>query len=250
MSSSGDARQILVLDFDGVLCDSLVECMLVAYLAHESLPLQSFVDPGPAGLPIAVTERIRRCRPFMRHLGHFIVPLRNPQVARNQADFATQFARVPVAEVDAFVNAAVSLRQAIRTTFEAQWIAHHHVDARLVSLVADAFIATARDANSVSRILQWHGINTDRTRIFGSLRDKVPALKAIAAMEAVDPGAVVLVDDNIENCLAATAAGYSAQWASWGYHLPGDVYTARSHGVPVLAIADLSAGVLSRADLR
>lgn len=240
MSSSDDPRRVVVLDFDGVLCDSLAECTLVAYLAHEGLPSRSFVDPGLAGVPNSVIQRIARCRPFMRHLGHFIVPLRSTGVVNDRADFNARYEEVPKASVEAFIDAAVDVRQAVRSTYEPQWLAQQHVDARLATLAAGAYIATARDAASVINILRAHAIETDRNRIFGSLREKVSALRSIATLESVDRACVVLVDDSIENCLAATAAGYGAEWASWGYHEPGDADTARAHRILALTVDDLA----------
>jgi hypothetical protein len=194
MSATFPGRpEVLVLDFDGVLCDAIEECTLVAHLAHAGLGAGDFVDPGLAGVPAAVIERVRRCRPLMRHLGHFLVPLVDTLPAQDRATFAARFARIPQEQVEAFVDAATSIRAAVRHDHEAQWLEHHHVDARLTALPNGAYIATARDANSVRQVLRAHGVELNRTRIFHSLRDKTRALEVIAAREsalAADMGVV------------------------------------------------------------
>lgn len=240
MSTTSPRRhEVLVLDFDGVLCDALDECTLVAHLVHAGLAPADFADPGLAGIPAAVIEHVRRCRPFMRHLGHFIVPLVTTVPPPDRAAFAAQFARIPRAQVEAFIDAATTFRAAVRRDHEAQWLEHHHVKGRVAARANGAYIATARDAESVWQILRSHGARPNAARIFPSLRDKTGALEVIASLESVTAADVRFVDDSIENCLAATAAGYTAEWASWGHHAPGDAEIAHEHGIRSLTIDDL-----------
>lgn len=229
----------LVLDFDGVLCDSIDECTLVAHLAHAGLPARAFVEPGLAGVPSAVVERFRYSRPFMRHLGHFLVALVETTPPRDHDAFAACYTRIPAARAEAFVEAATTIRAEVRRHHSAEWLAHHRVESRLAALAADAYIATARDASSVRQILRAHGVQLDDARLFHSLRDKTRALESIASQETVLPADVRLVDDSIENCLTARASGFASDWASWGYHAAGDAAIARAHRIRALTIADL-----------
>lgn len=239
-ATSRECRRVVVLDFDGVLCDSIQECTLVAYLAHEGLAPRRFVEPGLAGVPGPVIARVRSWRPFVRQLAHFVVAFTDTPAPRNQADFADCFAKVPPTEVEAFVDAASAVRAAARRNHRAAWLARHRVNAAVGVVGAETYIATARDAESVCEILRFHGVHVNEARIFDSLHDKTLALDSIASLEAVPPADVLLIDDSIENCRAATAAGYTAEWASWGYTAPGDAAIAREYGIRSLALSDLA----------
>jgi phosphoglycolate phosphatase-like HAD superfamily hydrolase len=239
IASSTGRRSVLVLDFDGVLCDSIDECVIVAHIVHAGLPPEAFGDPGLAGVPLDVRERFRSCRPFMRHLGHFLVPLVAPEAPIDRASFAARFEQLAPADVEAFVERAGAVRRSVRATHETAWLARHRVEPGPAARAAGAYIATARDAASVQRILAAHGVAIDARRIFGDLRSKVAAMRSIAARHGVPDRAVRLVDDSIENCIDVQAAGFDARWASWGYHAPGDADAARAHDIPALGIGDL-----------
>lgn len=238
-ATAADGRAVLALDFDGVLCDSIEECTLVAHIANEGLPAAAFAAPGMAGVPSAVAERIRHSRPFVRHLGQFLVALTIDRPPRDHAAFAACYARIPAARVDAFVAAAIAIRAAVRRDHLQCWLARHRFETALTAIAGQAYIATARDADSVRVILEAHEVQFDDARIMHSLREKTHALESIASRESVLRSDVRLVDDSIENCLAARAAGFATDWAAWGYHAPGDHRTARANGIRALTVDDL-----------
>jgi phosphoglycolate phosphatase-like HAD superfamily hydrolase len=238
-TSAEELRPVLVFDFDGVLCDSLEECMMVAWYAHTNAAVSEFVDPGLAGVPHAVVERFERCRPFMRHLLHLLVPLVEADPPATRSEFAARFEAIGSREAEAFARAAERYRAALRRDHPERWCARHGVERRLDVLVRGAYIATARDTASVGHILRAHGMEIHDDHVFGSLRSKPPALDAIATREARRPSEVILVDDSIENCIAARDAGFATHWASWGYHAPEDAETARRWRIPVLTVEAL-----------
>jgi phosphoglycolate phosphatase-like HAD superfamily hydrolase len=233
------ASRLLVFDFDGVLCDSLEECMLVAWYAHAGAAVSDFVEPGMAGLPPDLVDRFERCRPFMRHMLHLMVPIVDPHPPRSHPEFVARYSEIPASEAEAFGRAVDRYRAALRRAHPESWCDRHRVESRLAELVRDAYIATARDTASVGFILRAYGIAIHDDHVFGSLRTKCAALDAIAIRESRERADVVLVDDSIENCIAAQTAGFSAGWASWGYHAAEDAEAARSRGIPALTVESL-----------
>lgn len=244
MSALGNTR-VLALDFDGVICDSLEEGLLISWNAHTGEPVSAFVEPGLPGVPPAVTERFTRCRPFTRHCGHWLVPFVISSAPTSHAEFAARYDALPGEMVRDFTAAAGDYRAQVRREYPDQWLAHHLVQPGLGEVLADAYIVTARDSESVRQVLNAHGMGIDETRIFGSRSNKQGALQAIAVREAVEPAAVTLVDDSVENCVAAQAAGYSAWWATWGYNSVADQALASAHGVTPISI-DVLLGSLVR----
>lgn len=230
------ATKVLALDFDGVVCESLDEALLISWNAHTRAPVEAFVEPGLAGVPPEVARRFIDCRPFARHLGHWLVPFAIGDVPASHAEFAARYDELPGQAIETFTAAATRYRAAVRHAYPDRWLSHHVVHRELAGVLASAYIVTARDGESVSRILDAHDVAVDDARIFGSCTDKPGALKAIAIREGVRPADVTLVDDSIENCLAAQAAGCGCLWATWGYSSPTDHARATGHGIRAIAI--------------
>lgn len=237
---------MLALDFDGVICDSLEEGLLISWNAHTRAPVHAFVEPGLAGVPPEVAVRFTGCRPFARHLGHWLVPFAIGAVPASHAEFVARYDELPSPAIETFTAAATRYRAAVRRTYPDQWLSHHVVHPGLADVLTSAYIVTARDSESVSRILEAHDVAVDDARIFGSSTDKPDALRTIAIREGVQPGDVTLVDDSIENCLAAQAGGYGTWWATWGYSTPGDHARAISHGIRAIPIDALLASSSAR----
>jgi hypothetical protein len=178
----------------------------------------------------------------MTHLGHFLHGVAGGPPPREHAAFAAGYAALEPRAVERFTAEANALRAVIRRGYVEQWLERHSVDPRLAALVSGAYIATARDGESVRQILRSRGVQFADARIFHSLREKTQALESIASLESVPSSDVRLVDDSIQNCIAARDAGFEANWASWGYGAPGDEDIARSHGIRVLTVEELLAG--------
>jgi phosphoglycolate phosphatase-like HAD superfamily hydrolase len=229
-------RRVLAVDFDGVICDSLTEGLLVSWNTHSGASVKAFVDPGLAGVPPAVADRFTRCRPFARHFGHWLLPMVVDEAPSSHAEFAARYDELPQAWVRAFIAAAGRYRAKVRCVYPERWLAHHRVQLGLGNALAHAYVVTARDTDSVRQILHAHAIPIDPERIFGSSSDKNAALQAIATREAVELRAVTLVDDNVENCVAAQTAGYSAWWATWGYNSAADRALASGYGIDAISI--------------
>lgn len=240
-------RRVFAFDFDGVLCDSLDEGLLISWNAHAGAPVTAFAEPGLAGVPPEMRERFRSCRPFTQHLGHWLVPFVVTSTPTSHAEFIQCYEALAGEMVSHFTAAAGAYRAGARLAYPELWLAHHRVQPRVTKMIGDAYIVTARDTDSVSQILEAQGVGIDRSRIFGSRRSKQDALKAISVTEAVAPAAVTLIDDSIENCLAADAAGYSAWWAEWGYTSVADGARAAARGITRVSIDGLCQRVGSKA---
>src|ERR1044072_2695046 len=105
----------LVLDFDGVLCDSATECLHIIWASYNGFGVEAFgARTGPHALPADVAARYGRTRPFMRHLAHFVVALLDGPVPSDRVAFAELFASLPEGMADAFAADARAYRAAVR----------------------------------------------------------------------------------------------------------------------------------------
>jgi hypothetical protein len=79
-------------------------------------------------------------------------------------------------------------------------------------------------------------MGVDETRRFESCRDTQRVLESIAVSDALAPADGTLVDDNIDDCLAACAAGYGVWWSTWGHKTAGSDAPAVARGITAMSI--------------
>lgn len=228
----------LVLDFDGVLCDSAAECLRICWFAMTGKSVAAF--SSAEAVPTDVAARYWHTRPFMRHLAHFVVPLLDGPAPHDRAAFAERFDGLPEGFADAFAAKARAYRTAVRDRQRAAWLDLHGVWSQVADLIPGAYLATARDRDSVVEILGAHGFRPDPARIYEELSEKTSTLATIAVRESLAHADVWLLDDSIDNCLAARDAGFDAGWASWGCGDPGDEAIARANQIPVVTLDDVA----------
>lgn len=232
---------VLVLDFDGVICDSWRECALVTWGGqHDWAPAEFGVSAFQA-IPAAFVERFLALRGYARHLGHFLVPvLAGSEQIKCQHDFDRYYADLAPNVVAEFVERASRFRASVRNGQRAQWLAFHELYEGIPGLLSTLgnrlYIVTARDRESVRELLAAQGIAVAAERIYGEQQNKSAALFDIQAREHAY---VFFVDDNLDNVMAAQSDGHHAAWALWGYSAPEHRAKADWLAVPVLSLPEL-----------
>jgi phosphoglycolate phosphatase-like HAD superfamily hydrolase len=228
---------MLALDFDGLICDGLGECLLVTWNGMHGRPVDDFSGAGLRAIPEDFVRQFVHCRSFARHLGHFATAFA-PGVLEieDQASFEALYASFPAPLIENFVTKVNDYRQRARTTRERAWIDNHVLYPGMREFLGprarELYIVTAKDVDSVAKILAAQDVHVDRRRVFGERRDKIPALREIAARETIAPAALRLVDDNLLNVIDARAAGFDGIWATWGYAAPAHGRLADERNVP------------------
>jgi len=214
------SRPILALDFDGVVCDSIAECMLTSYGAYRGL--------HRAGLPPEVSlewgRLFRERRGVVRPSGHYMLLW----------DWISQF---PARQLSATQFEDLAKGQLERVTeFETRF---HELRDRTIAHDPDRFVAmnplypgvaeswtelrrsrlyivSTKDEPSIRLILSRSGLDVDG--IFGrGAGPKPESLLRIAAAHRSPPDRVVFVDDNALHVADAASVGVTAVLANWGY---------------------------------
>ncbi len=215
----------LVLDFDGVICDSFNESLLVVWNGAGSNPPVEFSVQGLGALPPDYVERFTRYRPYVRHLGHFLVALLSdlPSVDTQEA-FEAVYQSIDRARKEAFIQAVSLYRQQVRQAHPATWLqmqrCYRGIIRYLCRREGPVYIVTARDQASVLQLLENKGLILAPEWVLGEQSPKLDALAAIAQREQVAPGKLIFIDDQRANVQAALQAGYQAYLAGWGYPAP------------------------------
>ncbi|KAA2260648.1 HAD family hydrolase [Solihabitans fulvus] len=217
---------MLLLDFDGVVCDALLECALVTWFGLHVVPefdVVSVAVEALARLPEDFVRAFRTVRDYSRTLDRFVVAhLAEAAAIGDQARFDELFARLPPELVARFVAGAGAVRSALRSRQPEFWLGLHTLYPGMPELLrrhaGKVAIVTAKDAGSVADILAHHGLADAVAHIEGECGDKAAAVSRICAEFLVEPAAAVFVDDNLANVLRVRETGARTRWALWGYH--------------------------------
>ncbi len=215
----------LVLDFEGVICDSLKECMLVVWNGAYGKPVDDFSEQGLGALPPSFVERFAQYRPFAQHLGHFLLVLLEdlPRIETQEA-FEVIYQSLSSRRRETFIRAVSWYRRQVREQHPEIWLkmqrCYRGIIPFLARRIGPTYVVTARDQVSVLLLLESKGLIMAPEQVFGEQSPKLAALAAIARREQVEPSALIFVDDHPANVLIARQAGYQAYLALWGHPTP------------------------------
>lgn len=231
---------LVVLDFDGVVCDALVECAAVTAVGGQSEGPLPGLDEAVRALTDAYVATFASARPYCRTLDDFMVAnvLEGPVGSR--ADFEAARRSIDAREVRRQAARAQQARDSWRRADRRRWLDLHTpydgVDRLVRAASGRVVIVTAKDAPSVRRLLEHFGLHDHVRDVVGGCADKQAALASLVG----DCGTAAFVDDNLANVLAvARVPGVRSLWATWGHHSAEDVELARARHVTALDLGQL-----------
>jgi len=219
-------RVVLILDFDGVVCDSIDECLLSSWIAYHSL----FLDDPPASVPRTLRSQFADLRPFVRSgedylLIHQILAQRISVPDQQSFDAlireAGQERMLRFREL--FYRARTSLLESDRDFWLTLNRIYPHVRALLESAHrVDPFpwgrfrILSTKRPEFIEEILRSAGISVPRDRVvFSGESLKLSLVERIIDEDAVDRA--VFVDDQIDHLAGCSSPRIAPYLASWGY---------------------------------
>lgn len=242
----------LVLDFDGVVCDSTPECEIVAWNAWRSFR---------GSEPDVETEHrfkqlLRGCRGFVRTCGEYLVLARATEMEATIAtwsDYEEILTLLSPREMAHFAACFVQARRALLQD-EAHWLSLHKQYAgfqdKLKGLVKDfrLFVVTGKDIDSVMLYFSRMEIHLDHDCIRGGNagNNKLVAVNELLSGHGIIQAAVL--DDNIRHLIPIARAGLPAVLAAWGYVTPECRELARRNGIPMADLSDWETRIRSLLD--
>lgn len=244
-----DSR-LLVTDFDGVICDSVSECMLAAENAWRGLQT-SYEAQKIFDIDAIHTDRKRRfreLRPYLRGAEDFIpivIAIERDLEVYSQTDFDLLRRRLQHQLAD-YQQAFYTERDFLRNKHHSLWLQLNPLFAEIGRVLAarssfeHIHILTTKRQPDVEDILQYHGISFPPEQIHSVKSDgKMPRLQQIMQAEEVAPAETVYIEDQVDYLLSAAPQGVNVQLAEWGYVSEEQRHTAERRSIKVIDQPDL-----------
>lgn len=216
-------RAAVFLDFDGVICDSNLECLVSSWLAYH----HHFLNSVPTHAPVTLRRQFTHLRPYVRSGEDFVLIqelLDRGTEIRSQEDFDL------VAEArgswlmgqykELFYAARAQLLQADRQYWLGLNRLYSHVLEALPAWAASAcfYIISTKKPEYICEILSNNGIQMTQDRVlYCRSRGKRELIAQVLRTKGVSRA--LFIDDQIDHLLdrAHTEPLIEVALASWGY---------------------------------
>jgi HAD superfamily hydrolase (TIGR01509 family) len=218
----------VALDFDGVVCDSIEECLRLSYAVFREVEhgdpadVATLLDAAP---PSPLSACFLERRGIVRPAAHYYLlwkwlsdfpdrPLSTEEFEAMALDYGDR--------LRAFHDRFFRYRSAVRERNPDAWL---RLNPPFPGVVAawprlrrqPLYIVTTKDRGAVTQFLDAHHLPATAIFAAGEFTDKGQALATIASREGCDPQDVLFVDDNASHLADAARAGTRIVWAAWGY---------------------------------
>ena len=239
--------KMLLLDFDGVLCDSIDECLINSYNTFNILERDNAkiiydihkIDPK-------LIETFRQFRPLVRVAREYYLlwSLIQKGIAISaEKDIRSQL-NIGDRKLEKFHSLFYSLRNDWMKNDVMSWIRYNPLFEGMNKVLKDVLkkktviIVSSKDKTAINTILRFNDLIIDEDRIWGSDsgRDKHAIFRELKEIYQIPFSDFVFLDDNLNNLLIAKKMGIRSFFASWGYSMPNEKALARKMEIPMIRL--------------
>jgi len=242
------STDILALDFDGVLVDSIAECLIVGYNAYRNAigRPQGISDLGQ--LPVAVQQESRRLRNFIRHGEDYVYIF---QI------IAEKYPTIDQADFDRFIEKNIHYQREFRSHFYRERSRFLHEEpTRWLSLnpfyegMSDfmkkfqpakrLYIITTKKLEYVKVVLTHAGINLPEENLFAtdSGRGKPEIIADLLDKTKLPPNNFFFIDDQVDTLLKLQKLNIRLFLASWGYTNKQQINQVKKSAILVITLTE------------
>jgi len=235
-------NRALLWDFDGVICDSLDECLLTSYTAFLQYKKgKSGFIKKLGDIPESIRDFYSRTRRYVRRPGEYLI-LYEALEAGECLDDYIQFRKLlseNIESIQGYEQVFFSARARLRKEDPSYWLDLHHgypwVHAKWEKLkeTFDFYIVSNKDRVSISLILKHIGLTIFEENIFGKefSIEKATIVEHIVSKGRFQPEEIYFIDDHYSHLMDLASLGVRLFFATWGY---GNVEASSRDGFVLL----------------
>ena len=222
------SKKILLWDFDGVIANSLDECLITSYNAfviQENLQLKPVRSVRE--VPVVYRDHFFRYRKYVRPAGEYYLLHKSLTLGQSISDYQSfkKLRSVFADKIQPFQQLFFAERNKFRAENENAWLLKHqvypHVTKAWDSLnhYYDFMIVSNKDQRSISLLLNYFGLKIDNNHIFGAdfSSNKHEIIVHILAENRFDPNDVTFIDDQYNHLTDLRDLGINLCYVCWGY---------------------------------
>ncbi|MFC1585466.1 HAD hydrolase-like protein [Fibrobacterota bacterium] len=221
-------RKLLLWDFDGVIVDSVQECLLTAYnafLAYQKISSEPITSLN--NIPEKHRNAFYRKRGYVRRAGGYLSLTKAIYFNMNIDEYSI-FLKIfeeDKSHLERYEKTFFKIRDNLRSINPASWYELHglyqwiRTNWNRLAEKYDFFIVSNKDRHSISLILKHFELMMKEINIFGNefSLEKKTIIKHIIKKNNVLPNQVSYVDDNYHHLTDVAELGIRLFFASWGY---------------------------------
>lgn len=236
-------KRLVFLDFDGVICNSVLECLYSATIAYYS----KYLKVQLPSLPLSFKERFVRYRPFIRTGEDYVVladlVARGVEIHK-QEEFDQELQSYPVESLSLFRDLFYQTRRELIAHDFLHWMRlnplYSGVKEPLQEVAQDpsVYILSTKVSDLIHKILLYHGIDWPEQRIlYSHTITKKEIIGSILASTGDSQAA--FLDDQLDHLRVAMEDNRISPFlAGWGYVKPEWL---EQKEIPVLPIEEFRA---------
>lgn len=235
---------ILALDFDGVIVDSIEECLIIGHNAYSRHTGRGRAIARSEAMAAGIAIESRRLRNFIRYGEDYVFIF---QALESGKPIATQ------AGFDDFMKSQTHLRAVFRERFykererffshqRAIWLSLNPLYPGMDRFLARfepksrLFIITTKNTDYVHPVLHHHGIRLTESHVLQATPQmtKRKHMMEIMDLYSVSPSRIHFVDDQVDTLMDARDSAFHCYLAEWGYTNADQIMRAKKNKISVL----------------
>jgi phosphoglycolate phosphatase-like HAD superfamily hydrolase len=238
----------MVLDFDGVICDSVEECLASSWIAYHVLYRHS--DDGET--PDSVRAAFRAMRPFIRSGEDFVLIqalIAEGKTVQSQIDFDLCWKRPGIPSRNTFKELFYQARTDLLKKNRQAWLAlnkvYPHVQSALSRIASNIlpYIVSTKQPQFVNEILEANSLSVPAAHVLYSHSE--PKLTTVEKLlETLGCEKAIMVEDQLDAIQGNTNPRIHVYLASWGY--VREEWLNTSTGISVLSPEDFVSLVIAQ----
>lgn len=221
--------KVIVLDFDGVIADSINECFLISYWAYKGVEK---IKPDMLNIDDVLAKELFTKFRYLVGPGHeyyFLLKTIYGNLGRSNDGFLDLYKKNRKTyqhEARAFCERFFRIRKHVQTHLLGQWLRLNPLYQGIDKVIKKAllknvvFIASTKDEASVNLLLKEKGLDISPENILGKSfsLNKREQLEEIIRRSGERTENVYFVDDNLTYLIRVRSLGINCFLASWGYN--------------------------------
>lgn len=221
-------HSFLLWDFDGVIIDSIDECLLTSYNAFlRYQKLSKKLIKALNDIPELYRKEFYRIRKYVRPAGEYFI-LHKAISSNIKINSYLRFKELLIDNAGAvtdFQELFFLTRNEFKNRYPQYWFELHHSYSgirtkwRELKKYFDFYIVSNKDIKSISEILDFFNLPINRDNIFSAEfnTDKKAIIRHILSNANISAEKVFFIDDNYQHLLDLSGTRIKLFFACWGY---------------------------------